>query len=184
MKQEYRDKLNKVRAWIKEIPYLAASSLSDEELEQDSILHYGLIEELAKSKDPEVLLELFDFYTNENGCLGGFDETLKEAITDNYTLEQILRALSEKFDSFCETSPDWCATVSNWLLNEGLFDTIRRLFNFYKPRRSQEFLQELSILSEDDEPGYNHCDAIAILREDMKHWPKEQAPAQVPALKG
>jgi hypothetical protein len=180
MKQEYKDKIDRVKQWAE----TNVDDLPEEDTRKLALMHYALVEDLARTKDSELLPVLFSFFNDKTDCYEGFSEMLSTEISYNYTLEQILKALSEEFDSFCETSPDWCATVSNWLFNEGLFDTIRRLFNFYKPRRSQEFLQELSILSEDDEPGYNHCNAIAILREDMKHWPGERAQAQIPTLKG
>jgi hypothetical protein len=171
MKQEYKDKFCRVRKWLNE----DITGLPDEEIRQADIMHYNLIEELAKSKAPEVLLELFDFYTEKNGDLGGFDEMMNNAVMLNYSVDQILEALYKKSD--LRGGCFMMRTLARWIWAGGFFEDFRKMFNTVKAKCSEEFLRRM------DYPSDLWL-LVSTLREDMKRWPGERAQAQIPTLKG
>lgn len=174
-----------MRAWLKGDFYRGKT---EEEKTQADIIHYEMVQELADSRDTEVLPELLRFYTDENTInLGDFDACLEDAIWGNYSAGQILNALCEIFDVLC--GDDTSVYLCERFCEEGLFEAFRKMFNVVKAKRSEEFIKCMEIynkqrLMSNSFRGIDLEPIAATLREDMKHWPERQGQAQVPTLKG
>jgi hypothetical protein len=183
MKQEHEEKFNRIKESIE----ADVTGLSDKEIDKLNE-ELDLVEELADSKDPEVLPALFDLLIeeekDENTCLEGFAEPLTEAIARNYTLEQVLEVFFEKFDAmFSQRFPGEYVGIATWFFGhairtkrffeEPMFKKFREKFNALRSKYSETFLLEMVNSSR---PELNKI--IETLYHDMKGWPYEQVYAQ------
>ena len=124
------------------------------------------MEELVATKNTEVLCLLMNLFnkTNENGVC----ETLMNDIWNNYTADQIIEAISVKFDYLIKNDLSRFACLCNILFNQEDFVKFRKMFNKIKSNNSDKFLDELSKwIDSDYEVG---LEGIALLREDVRKW--------------
>ena len=122
-------------------------------------------EELVQIDDVNVLAVLLEFFNDENEDYGGVCETLMNDIWDNYSAEQIIEAVSQKFDYLVENDLSRFACLTSILLNEEDFEKFRAMFNEIKSKNSDKYLESLYKLCSDNYPS-----EINLLREDMKKW--------------
>jgi hypothetical protein len=183
MKLEHKEKFDRIKKSIE----ADVIGLSDEEIDRLNE-ELDLVNELADSKDPEVLPALFDLLIeeekDENTCLEGFSEPLAESIARNYALEQVLEVFFEKFDSmFSQRFPSEYVGIATWFFEhavrakrffeEPMSKKFREKFNALRSKYSETFLLEMVNSSR---PELNKI--IETLYQDMKGWPYEQVYAQ------
>ena len=160
MKQEYIEKLQlakRLLAWD--------TSFTEEELCKNVDKGCDLLEELVKVNDLDILTELLEFFTDENEDYGGVCERLLNDIWDNYTTEQIIEALSKKFDYLVDNNITRAVQFVGYSMNLGHFNDVRRIFNTTKTQHSTKFLDQFQKWYMKDYPH-----EISLLREDMKKW--------------
>ena len=160
MEQGWKEKLNIAK---ENLVYI--DELSDEECEQRFWKAHGLVDELIKTKDSEVLECLLEFFNEENEEYGGFCEHLKSQIGANFTLDQLLNALYKKFDYLIENDVSKLVQFSFWFFSSNMFESFRNMFNQIHSVNSEKYLNELDDWSEND-----YIIERKILREDMKKW--------------
>ena len=72
--------------------------LTEEELDKNFDEGFDLMREIAKSQNTKLLPDLLELFTDRNEDYGGVCETLMNDIWNNYTADQIIEAISVKFD--------------------------------------------------------------------------------------
>ena len=161
MKKEYLDKIElakKCLKWDDTIPSEIAGKNGD--------IAYNTIEELCRTKDNEVLVKLLDFFNKENDEWGGFTERLQNEISDNFSLDQILQALSKKVNTLSKNDFDVCAEMCMWFIWHNKFEEFRQMFNTVKPELAEKIIDGMA--NWDDDHEYDR--ELNTLREDMKTW--------------
>jgi len=144
------------------------SELTEEELDKNFDEGFDLMREIAKSQNTKLLPDLLELFTDKNEDYGGVCETLMNDIWDNYSAEQIIEAISKKFDYLIENDLSRFACLCNILFNKEDFPKLRIMFNEIKSQKSKEFLEELDKWIDNEyEVGPN---GVNLLREDMKKW--------------
>ena len=162
MEQKYQDKLK--LAWDM-LDY--KDELSVEENEKCFDIAYDTLNELVATKNSEILVSLLEFFCEEHEDYGGICEHLKTQIGANFSLEQLLHALYEKFDYLVKHDIEISYEMSSCILYSNMFDAFRTMFNSVRSNRSDEFLEKLDNWCGDDFP-----EEIAILKQDMEGWNK------------
>jgi len=163
MKTKYKNKLRLVKKYLS----------WDEGLDEKTFNKYAddgfdIMRSLAKTKDVEVLSELLDLFNKKTEWYGGVCETLMNDIWNNYTADQIIEAISVKFDYLIKNDLSRFACLCNILFNQEDFVKFRKMFNKIKSNNSDKFLDELSKwIDSDYEVG---LEGIALLREDVRKW--------------
>lgn len=136
---------------------------SDEEGEKMFWQGHAMMEDLVKSKDTGILIELIDLFTDENE--NGVCENLINSIWKYYSIDQILYALNIKFNWLVNNNMMRSVQFFGYCLNAGYFNDMRKLFNNVRSEKSAKFLEEFIEWYKEDYPQ-----EIAILRNDMKNW--------------
>ena len=163
MKQEQKMKIEMVKKYLS-----WDESLDDETFNQYADDGFDIMRDLVKTKDVEVLAELLELFNKKTEWYGGVCETLMNDIWNNYTAEQIIDAIEQKFDYLVEHDLWRFACLCNILFHKESFDKLRDMFNKIKSPKSNEFLDELEKWIDNDyEVG---PEGISLLREDMKKW--------------
>jgi hypothetical protein len=190
MKEEYREKLNKVielflfwgaaeeeyeRGEEKEFP------LSEKETDR----RYHMFDELIECGDPEVLHGLMGLLTMKVGGGSALDEHFEQQIFNYYSHEQIAEAIFDKFDAIYENDerPDGiirtayvlegiCSELWDYGRTEEGFQIFRQMFNTVRPRHAKRFLDEMEKYKVEEEKPM-----IQTLREDMAQWGSEEGGA-------
>lgn len=144
------------------------SELTEEELDKNFDEGFDLMREIAKSQNTKLLPDLLELFTDRNEDYGGVCETLMNDIWNNYTADQIIEAISVKFDYLIKNDLSRFACLCNILFNQEDFVKFRKMFNKIKSNNSDKFLDELSKwIDSDYEVG---LEGIALLREDVRKW--------------
>jgi hypothetical protein len=154
---QYKEKLDLAKKLLQE----SYSIKNADEGEKVFWEGHKLMEELMVSKDEDVLCGLFDFFIEDNE--NGVCETLANGIFDNYTDDQIINALYKKFDTFLVINMNRAAQFVKWLISNGKFDDVRKMFNTVKIKEPVKFLERLKYKCKYDK-------YIAILKEDIEKW--------------
>lgn len=142
--------------------------LTEEELDKNFDEGFDLMREIAKSQNTKLLPDLLELFTDRNEDYGGVCETLMNDIWNNYTADQIIEAISVKFDYLIKNDLSRFACLCNILFNQEDFVKFRKMFNKIKSNNSDKFLDELSKwIDSDYEVG---LEGIALLREDVRKW--------------
>ena len=163
MKQEYKEKIEEAKKLL-----VWNTNLPSDELDANVDKGCDLLDELVTIKDVDVLTELLEFFTDANEDYGGVCETLMNDIWNNYTADQIIEAISVKFDYLIKNDLSRFACLCNILFNQEDFVKFRKMFNKIKSNNSDKFLDELSKwIDSDYEVG---LEGIALLREDVRKW--------------
>jgi len=162
MKQEYKEKFIQAQKLIEQYD----DNLSEEENEINFWKGHALMEELVATKNTEVLCLLMNLFnkTNENGVC----ETLQNDIEANFTADQIIEAVSTKFDYLIENDLNRFANFSQNFFrydHSEIFIKFREMFNKAKPRFAENYVDAI-----EEWVGKYFPNEIAILREDMKKW--------------
>lgn len=163
MKQEYVGKL----ALTKE--YLSwDEDLDDETFDKHADDGFDMMRELVKTKDTDVLAELLELFNKKTEWYGGVCETLQNDIETNFTVDQIIEAVSKKFDYLIENDLNRFANFSqNFFCYEmpEAFKDFRAMFNRVKPKEATKYIDAI-----EEWVGNYFPKEIALLREDMKNW--------------
>lgn len=163
MKQEQKMKIEMVKKYLS-----WDESLDDETFNQYADDGFDIMRDLVKTKDVEVLAELLELFNKKTEWYGGVCETLQNDIESNYTVKQILEAVSQKFDYLIENDLNRFANLSQIFFQYGMSDVFiqfRLVFNKVKPHRADDYINAI-----EEWVGKYFPEEIAILREDMKKW--------------
>lgn len=137
--------------------------IDSEEGERKFWQGHALMEKLVRTKDTEILSELFDLFTEENE--NGICETLMNEIFQYFTWEQIIAVLRCNFSSLLQTNITRAVQFIGYCLNDGYSKEAREIFNIAKSPKSEEFLTAF-----EDWYGDRYPAEISVFREDMKKW--------------
>lgn len=143
-------------------------SLSDEELDKNFDIGSNLTRCIVKSKNTEALPDLLELFTDRNEDFGGVCETLQNDIESNYTVKQIIKAVSHKFNYLIENDLDRFANLSQNFLRHDVpeaFIDFRSMFNKLKPQRADDYVDAV-----DEWVGKYFPKEISLPREDIKKW--------------
>jgi hypothetical protein len=187
MKPEYAEKFEIIKKLFIPPSREEINNITDEEIDQKNDLFDNMLDELTKSRDPEVLRGLLDFYTNPNsvewgGFLGG--GILTGAIVSGFEPLEFIDALYEKFDDiYGDNGQDfqdiecfcWDIWEGDWPRNFGrsYFPEFRQMFNTIKSKHSKRFLKEMETWCVSSKEKDKRKAMIETLREDMKKWGRE-----------
>jgi len=178
MKPEYKEKLEKV---IELLLFYGLNEKGFDFSSEESIRRAEMFEELIKSGDTEVLHGLMGLLTMKANGGSMLDESLVDGIAAYYIPEQIVEAISEKFDAIYDNDkstdeqPDplglayvlegICSDLWRWSEDGEGFRRFREMFNATRPRHAERFLNEMEKYKRKEEKPM-----IQTLREDMAKW--------------
>jgi hypothetical protein len=162
MKQEYKEKLDKMFWFFNNYKTIPGKDLHT--IGMNNFVYP--MEELALTKDKEVLECLLDFFEKQfDSDSEGVLESLESFIQCNFTSDQIIEAFYKKFDSFMNRNLWRCVHICwNSLFIEENFEKFRKMFNSVKSKHSEKFLKEMFDWAPEGEKQ------ISILENDMKKW--------------
>ena len=155
---KYFDNINKYAHWD--------DNLSEQKNKENGKIFFDSIDYLCETKDQEVLENLLDFFNKENERYGGICERLQNEISDNFSLDQILQALSKKVNTLSKNDFDVCAEMCMWFIWHNKFEEFRQMFNTVKPELAEKIIDGMA--NWDDDHEYDR--ELNTLREDMKTW--------------
>ena len=128
----------------------------------------GLEEEAMQSGDIDVLERAFDYFLEEEDDVAlsnGGCESLMSDIWRYYSVDQIIKALSLKFEQLLDMNIMRSVQFFGYCMNAGHFKEMRKIFNTTKSSKSKEFLDEFDDWYKEDYPK-----EIEILQKDMQSW--------------
>jgi hypothetical protein len=161
VKGEYREQVDKMYWFFENY-----KNIDDDDLHKKCMDNFvNPMSEVVKSKDPEVLEHLLDFFEHRfDYDIEGVCETLKSQIGVNFTLDQLLQAFYKKFNTLAENDLSICAEMSMYYIWHNMFEDFRKMFNTVKPKKAPELLDKM------DKWNKGKTDCVGILRNDMKSW--------------
>jgi hypothetical protein len=171
MKKEYEEKLQIMRDF-----FINYDNISDEDFYPRRLEFDSNLEELAATKDQEVLEHLLDFFDErfdvevDEAC-----EILQSVIGSNFTLDQVIEAFYKKFDQFAEKYPGMCGEMSmvcirNRQIDDGHWDRFREMFNAVRSKHSAKILEEVKHYFRCNSWTDEEKNMVYALEEDMKSW--------------
>ncbi|MDR1457278.1 MAG: hypothetical protein LBI47_00260 [Puniceicoccales bacterium] len=141
-------------------------ALSDDENQRIVDGGFVLLEEVATTKDSDVLCEMFDVFNNEDkddALANGVCETLENEIYRHFDFSQIMNVLYQKFGSLIENNILRARNISCACINVGKFEDFRKMFNLVRSKDSALLLDKIKYKDK-----YNK--EIVILTKDMAGW--------------
>jgi len=163
MKQEDKIKLELIKSYLS-----WDDTLDDETFNKYADDGFDMMREFTKSKDIEILSELLELFNKKTEWYGGVCETLQNDVEANFTADQIIEAVSTKFDYLIENDLSRFANFSQNFFrydHPEIFIKFRGMFNKAKPRLAENYVDAI-----EEWVGKYFPNEIAILREDMKTW--------------
>jgi hypothetical protein len=191
MKPEYREKLEELKG---SIARLYADEQDEKYLTQDEMIrqnHYysGIMDDLVRTQDKEVLHELVGLFNKTGEGRGMLDESLYGQIIDYYPPGQIMEAFFERFDSIYDEGEEGMAYVLELMFKtlwdgvvrypvgaevteeKGCFPEFREMFNRVRPSHAEDFLEGMMRwLCKTPEDKV----ILETLRSDMKKWGRNE----------